>query len=215
MKKIISLLLFVSILGNSQTSEFDNYELPGIGYISIPNNMEQQTGVVKKLKEKISKELSKKFNYTTPNEIIVFQQKGLNDLDKNAFSTYSRIRITTDIGSLGDYKKLDDTLIFTEEELKKINNSYKEQVKSVLEKIGGKLIDWKGFSLIKINGFDVMKITYVRKLNNRPDVIVNIHKIQNNDRMYTITFSHRVEDLKIWNHLFDKTINSLQIMNIK
>ena len=65
MKTIITTIacMFFTTLTFSQSTDFDNYRILEVGSISIPNNMEIQSGNYKKKSEIYQKEISKKFGF--------------------------------------------------------------------------------------------------------------------------------------------------------
>jgi hypothetical protein len=144
--------MFFTTLTFSQSTDFDNYRILEVGSISIPNNMEIQSGNYKKISEIYQKEISKKFGYEVSDNRVVFQQKGVNDLDKQALATYVRVILETDIGNFGDYEKLSTKLIATPQEISDISKEYKTQMQQSFAGTGMQLITWYGVSIVTING---------------------------------------------------------------
>ena len=207
--------MFFTTLTFSQSTDFDNYRILEVGSISIPNNMEIQSGNYKKISEIYQKEISKKFGYEVSDNRVVFQQKGVNDLDKQALATYVRVILETDIGNFGDYEKLSTKLIATPQEISDISKEFKTQIQQSLAGIGSKLITWYGVSIVTINGRTALKISYLRQLNDKPFVVVNMYRFQNNDRLHTLTLSYRQSDEATWKPLLTKIANSFIITNIR
>ena len=217
MKTIITTIvcMFFTTLTFSQSTDFDNYRILEVGSISIPNNMEIQSGNYKKISEIYQKEISKKFGYEVSDNRVVFQQKGVNDLDKQALATYVRVILETDIGNFGDYEKLSTKLIATPQEISDISKEFKTQMQQSFAGTGMKLITWYGVSIVTINGRTALKISYLRQLNDKPFVVVNMYRFQNNDRLHTLTLSYRQSDEATWKPLLTKIANSFIITNMR
>lgn len=207
--------MFFTTLTFSQSTDFDNYRILEVGSISIPNNMEIQSGNYKKISEIYQKEISKKFGYEVSDNRVVFQQKGVNDLDKQALATYVRVILETDIGNFGDYEKLSTKLIATPQEISDISKEFKTQMQQSFAGTGMKLITWYGVSIVTINGRTALKISYLRQLNDKPFVVVNMYRFQNNDRLHTLTLSYRQSDEATWKPLLTKIANSFIITNMR
>lgn len=216
MKKLISFILtfLITYVSSGQISS-QNYLLKNIGYISIPNIMEVQSGNYKKLAEVYQKELGMKFGYEVSDNRIVFQQKGLNDGNKSAYASYARIIIETVVGNFGDFEKLNTKLSASYSELDALNNQLKSQVEASFIGTGLKLINWYGAKIETINGMTALKISYLRQLNNNPFVLVSMYQFHNNDRMHQITLSYRQLDADIWKPAFSKVLTSFKITNIR
>jgi len=212
---IIIITILLSNLCMAQTSVSENYKLSNIGYISIPNKMEIQSGNYKKISEEYQKEMSEKFGFEVSGNRIVFQQKGLNEFDKSGFSSYARVIIETDIGNYGDYEKLTTNYSATQAELNELSREFKSQVQQSFYGTGLKLISWYGVSITKVNGRTALKISYLRQLNDNPYVVVNMYSFQNNDRMHRLTLSYRQSEEATWKALFTKILNSFTITNVR
>ena len=217
MKQIITLLtcILISTVSFSQSADFENYRILEVGSISIPNNMEIQSGNYKKFSEIYEKGMSKKFGYEISDNRIVFQQKGLNDLEKQGFASYVRVILETEIGNFGDFDKLTTKLTATPQEIADISKEVKSQMQQSFAGTGLKLITWYGVSIVTINGKTALKISYLRQLNDNPYVIVNMYRFQNNDRLHSLILSCRQSDETTWKPLFAKIANSFTISNIR
>ncbi len=217
MKQTITLLAFIllSKICFSQSTDFENYRIIEVGSISIPNNMEIQSGNYKKLSETYQKEISKKFGYEVSDNRIVFQQKGLNDLEKQGFASYVRVILETEIGNFGDFDKLTNKLTATPQEISDISKEFKNQMQQSFVGTGLKLITWYGVSIVTINGRTALKISYLRQLNDKPYVVVNMYRFQNNDRLHSLTLSYRQSDEATWKPLLTKIANSFTITNVR
>lgn len=214
MNKLIFISLF-SCLNSFSQIEFDNYLLSGIGSISIPNTMELQSGQYKEINDKIEEKVAEKFKYEITGNMIVFQQKGLNELEKKSFTTYARIMLDTDIGKPGDFQKANTKIALTSSEIKELSDELKQEVLTGFKGTALKLIDWYSCSFALISGKQCLKISYKRQLADNPPVLVDIYRFQNNDRLHSLTIAYRVSDYETVKSIFNKTINSFKLTNIR
>lgn len=187
------------------------YLIKDVGVISIPIEMELQNGEYKVLSESIIKKLAYKFKYEITNNRIVFQQNGLNDFNKESFSTYARIIINTYSENENEHVEFEDLLKLDIRDLIEINNELKTQVENTFRGTGLKLIQWDGVDFVRVNNILVMRINYLRQLNTNPYVRVNLYKFQNKNKIHTLTMSFRQEDSLLWNPLYNKVLNSFKI----
>jgi hypothetical protein len=217
MKQIITIIacLLFTTLSFSQSTDFENYRILEVGSISIPNNMEIQSGNYKKLSETYQKEMSKKFGFEVSDNRVVFQQKGLNELEKKGLASYARVILETEIGNYGDFEKLTTKFSATTQEISEISKELKSQIQQSFTGTGLKLINWYGVSIVSINGRTALKISYLRQLNDNPYVVVNMYRFQNNDRLHSLTLSYRQSDETTWKPLFTKIANSFTITNVR
>lgn len=216
MKKISTALVpvFLFVFCFSQ-ARFENYLLKDVGYISIPDSMEIQSVNYKKVSEEYQKEIREKFGYEVTGSRVVFQQKGLNNLDKSGFNSYARVIIETSIGNYGDYEKLTTKLTATPAELIELSNELKAQIEQSFIGTGLKLIRWYGVQIATVSNRTALKISYLRQLNDNPYVAVSTYQFQNNDRMHLLTLSYRQQDESKWKQLYSKILNSFTVTNIR
>lgn len=220
MKKILKavlLILLFSVVCYSQTltEVIQNYRLLNVGYISIPSNMEIQSGNYKKLLDSIQTGQSKPFSYEVSSNKVIFQQRGLNDLDKSSFGSYARVILETTINNIGDYEKITTKYTATQTELAELSKNLKLQVQQGFSGTQLKLISWYGVSIVTINGRTALKISYLRQLGDNPYVVVNNYRFQNNDRLHSLTLSYRQSDESNWKPLFTNILNSFTITNVR
>jgi len=214
MKKIIYLFL-ISFFNSFSQIEFENYSLSGIGSISIPNTMELQSGKYKEIHDNLESKIAEKYKYEITGNAIVFQQKGLNELERKSFTNYARIMLDTDIGSPGDYQKANVKIAPTSNEIKDLNSDFKMQLITGFNGTQFKLIDWYGCSLEIINGKQCLKVSYKRQLGSNPEVHVDLYRFQNNDRIHTLTISYRENDREKVKPIFAKVVNTFKLTNIR
>lgn len=207
--------IFSFVITKSQTVDFVVYRLTNVGYISIPSNMEIQSGRYKKISETFQNEWMKKYSYEVFDDRVVFQQKGLNEFWDSGFDTYVRVIIETIDGLPGEYEKLSTTYNLSAEELNELSNDLKIHIQQELSLLGIKIIEWYGAWEVNLNGWAAIKISYLRQLNKNPPANVSVYIFPNNDRMHSLTTSYRQSDEKTWQPLIQKIVSSFTITNIR
>lgn len=208
------IIFFVSNLSFSQNNlKFNTFNLKGTGTISIPISLEKQDGEYKKLSEKVQKDIGEEVT----EDRVVFQKKGRNETLKDKSPSYEKLIFETHIGIKGDFKKINS--IATTKELKDINddsyNTFQSEMEIYKTKINIKLLSWTKASNVKINNKNVIKLSYVRQINDNEPSVVDVYFYVNNDRYHKITTTYRLEKSKEWKPIFEKVINSFVITNIR
>jgi hypothetical protein len=177
------------------------YKLNDVGYITIPEEMELQEGIYKKIAE----EYIKLYDFEISENRVVFQQKGLNKFNQKGFQSYARIIIETEYGDF------DKDIFMTSQELKEANTIMRSSVYQNFKNTNLKLISWYGTSVTSINGKSALKVSYLRQLSSNPYVIVNMYIIPNGNKKHIITLSYRQNEEKIWKPIYSKVIKSIKI----
>ncbi len=206
-------LLVACLSGKAQTVAFTDYLLKDVGYVSIPNNLELQSGNYKKFAEVFQKEIGKKFGYEISSNRVVFQQKGQNNFDKG--STYARVMLETTYGNVGDYMINKDLKNLTATDISTFSSVLKEQNAKSLKAVGIKIIQWYGVSVTNINGSFCIKWSYLRQLKDNPPVYVESYQFHNNDKLHSLTLSYRKNDELVWKPLYQKLLASFTLTVIK
>lgn len=205
-KLFLTLFIIINSFAFSQVITFANYKLKDMGYVSIPSNLEVQSGLYKKLAESMQLSIGT-ITYEVLENRIVFQQKGVNIGEGK--DTYARVIIRTEFGQTGDFPLLNSKAKLSAFELSEYSKEFKNQ--SFLN-FGNKLVTWYGIENITLNGkYNGFKISYVRQLGDKPPVYVELYQINNNDRVHSITLSYRLEDSSTWKPLFKKIAESILI----
>lgn len=213
--KLLVIIFLASNLSFSQNNlNFNTFNLKGTGTISIPISLEKQDGAYKKLSEKAQNEIG----YEVSEDRVVFQVIGRNDNGiKERTPSYEKLIFETKIGNKGDFKKINS--IATTNELKEINddsyNTFQSEMEIYKTKINIKLLSWTKASNVKINNKNVIKLSYVRQINDNEPSVVDVYFYVNNDRYHKITTTYRLEKSKDWKPIFEKVINSFVITNIR
>lgn len=177
------------------------YKLNDVGDITIPEEMELQEGIYKKMVE----ENIKLYNFEISENRVVFQQKGLNKFNQKGFQSYARIIIETEYGDF------DKDIFMTSQELKEANTIMRNSVYQNFKNTNLKLISWYGTSVTSINGKSALKVSYLRQLSSNPYVIVNMYIIPNGSKKHIITLSYRQNEEKVWKPIYSKVLKSIKI----
>jgi len=207
MKKILIIFsLIVSFKANSQNLDYVIYKVKDLGYISIPNNMEIQSGLYKKIAESIHLSIGT-VDYETLKNRVVFQQKGVNEGEGSG--TYARIILKTYLDNIGDHPKINSNNKVSEKEL----NDFVEEFKiGISKQTVFKLISIYSIENVMLNGkYNGIKISYLRQSGNNPLVYVDLYEINNNDKMHEIILSYRDKDRNTWFPIYKKILENLII----
>lgn len=198
MKKLLKYCL-LCIITSIQAQTL--YKLENIGYITIPNEMELQSGIYKKIAQKHIKT----HNFEVSENRIVFQQKGLNKLNNTSFQSYARVIIENQYGDFEQNTNL------SSQELKEVNSIIKKNVEYSLKQMSSdmKIINWYGTTTSRIGGKSAVKLSYTRRLGNNSPVYVVSYIVPNSNQQYTITLSYRADEKAKWQPIYNKILNSL------
>lgn len=218
--KIISTLK-VDFLRESAQSEIPKtwtlYEIANIGKLAVPPTLElRDDNSFTALAADIIHD-----SYVTHKKIeitksqLVFQPKGSNELDKEAFSKYSRILINYNKGEYGDFYKWNEKYEFTDLEYKELDEYFKEEVVTPMSLLNIKLINWYPLEFGNVNGLSYIKISFTRQMANNPIVKVVRYKFFNTDEAVEITLSYRLSESDIWESDFSNVINTFSFKTKK
>jgi len=206
--KLLILLFFLKVQLFASIINWHTISMPAVGTFQIPPSMEIQAGKYKEISDGFQQKIQIPFDTGR----VVAQQKRLNEYDKKAFQSYTRILVETDYGSPGDYENINTRIKASRLELQELDNTFREGIEESFSKISStspmtmKLLSWTPVSIVQINGVSMIKIQYTRTVNNAPAALVNIFTVQNNDRMHRITVSYRQSDANLWKNDLDKVI---------
>ena len=206
----INAIIFAQIpqKNNVLLKDWKRINLENVGNIDLRPNMEIQGGNYKKMMEK------GKAEYGISASKVIFQQKDLNKLNQSGFSTYARVFIRTELGSVGDFQKLKTGKITTAD-LESLDSSYKNEIQQSAITANAKILEWYTAKKTIVNGMNCMTLGYKRQLGENKPVKVTMYLFQNNDRMHILTFEHRISDSKEWEPTFENILKSYRITNIK
>jgi len=201
---IIALLLFVA---NNSIGQNTLYSYNGKYHISLPAKLELQNSELNNVKKAVLKDNKQQTIINSYSERIVFQQKGLNNEDRGAFSKYCRVII--------EYAEEDrsdptfgrgDKIVVDKDILYAVNESVKKDCASS----GTPLIKLITVQGMNINGFPVLYYSYKRKgwEGKQPPVIVNYFRVFNRYENATIVFSYREAEREMWKGIHDNIIKT-------
>jgi hypothetical protein len=210
---ILILIFAFGVFGQTSVGIFEKIKISEIGTILIPSTMELQSGSYKKFSDSVSKTLLKGQGIEITGDNIIFQPKGLNEFKK--MNTYARVIVDTTIGKKGEYRKITAKFTATKRELNETSTVLKKQFEEELKGINIKIVRWDGVSVNNVNGRSVMRVAYLRQLDNNPSVFVEMYYFENYDRMHLLTISYREEDASFWKEDLETTRNSFTITNVR
>jgi uncharacterized protein Usg len=138
----------------------------------------------------------------------------LNAYSSETFKHYVRVILETQVGKLGEFEKLNfNTSKITTAEINELNQFFKEKTTSDLNSIHQNIISWYPLKIEKINGMSCLHVSYQRRLNDNPIVLVNTYIFQNYDRIHSLTLSYRINETDIWKDDLDIILKSFRITN--
>ncbi|MCK4905011.1 hypothetical protein KAS42_02035 [bacterium] len=211
---LVLFMMCLSLHAFAQSSQWTKVEIPNICSFEIPEQMEIQGENYKALTDS----LQEKYLKVSPSlDKVLIQQKGLNELNKEAFKLYARIMIETQITPPGEAEALTTPLQFSDSELQEFEELFKQGILEEFKKFSTpmRLLKLEPVQIEKINGIDVITIQYRRQLKQNIPVVVKVYFFNNYDRMHIITMSYRETEAKIWKPLYSKIILSFEFYDRK
>ena len=184
-------------------------QLGNFGSIAIPPGMEvrNDSAVISQKINNLQKTLMPKLDLNYEKPFLVIQPKGINDNLIKLNENYSRILIYTSQGEKGYYPNQN---ILSYKDLTELNSTRKNETENIVNKLGRKIIEWNPPKNIKINGINIIEMSYVRgvflteKFSLPPFTISSYYTsvvkvydyiIFNDDKMLNITLSYKLDDL--------------------
>lgn len=194
---------------DNKYENFTLYNIKGFGSVFIPNTMELQQGDYKKMNDCFIGLIDKKFDLDIMENRIVFQQKGLNNIEESGFQDYARVIIEFEDQSYTDYISSFNEL--TDIEKDEISIEAKHNFQEEMDKLGIKLIEWNGVEVVDLGNIDALRFSYLRQLHNNPFVEVSVFCFWNNNKLNRLTVSYRRQNKNIWFAQMATALNSLTI----
>lgn len=195
---------------SSPPKDWKRIYVKNIGSIDIPPIMEVQAGQYKEFVD----ERNKIRGYDTHR--IVIQQRGLNDIEDKSLQKYARVIIETEVGSPGDYERLNFNISdISREDIKALNSQFKNQLIAEFNGTPLKLVEWYDLKVEKVNGMSCLHINFKRQGAYKTDVLVNMYIFQNHDRLHRLTLSYRLSEQGYWQPHFPSILSSFRITNVK
>ncbi|MEY4875877.1 MAG: hypothetical protein RL708_1026 [Bacteroidota bacterium] len=200
MKKYIIILIcnLFLLVAFAQSIDWSTVKIEGFGMIGLPSSMEIQKGLYKEIvgNQKIINGISA--------SNVIFQQRNLNEFDKNSFDTYARVFIKTIKGYNGKFKKINNSILQAEAD--EINNSLKNE----LLNSNINVLEWSDAKITKLNNQNTIVCKYKRKIGNHPPTAVEFYFFQNNDRMHIVHLEFSI-DKNNWSNTFEKIKSTIKI----
>lgn len=170
--------------------------------LSLPNKLELQESELNSIKQLGSSRMDIK----TLSGHITFQQKGLNNNSKEAFSKYVRVIIEyfeedrqEPTYGIGDKVVVDKDVLYA------VNEAAEANCKAT----NTPLIKIMSVEPLTINGFPTLYFSYKRKgWEGQPPVIVNVYRIFNRYESVTLTFSYREAEKETWKSIHNNITKS-------
>jgi hypothetical protein len=206
MQALLSLLFVFAVLplAGQQATKF---KLEDVATIEVPNALELQS---KDYQEK-GREYYEKFNFYPVPGRAVFQQLGVNDLDRDALSLYVRIIHETRLGAEGDFPEVGVDPEVSDADIAEVNAGMKAQMMQT-NAMGFELTRWIGTEMVILNGQHALHVAYERRMNSNPVVRVDRYSFFNNDRMQVLTLSYRLSETARWQPILESALNSYRII---
>lgn len=206
MKFLLSLLFtFSSLFLASQ--EVAKYNLEEVATIEVPAAMELQS----KAYQQAGKAFYDQFNFIPVAGRAVFQQAGVNELDKAAMALYTRVIHETNRGSRGDFPTAGTDPGFSLLDLQEIDESMKQPMMKP-QPMGLRVTKWLGTKLVKLNGQYALHVAYERQMENNPVVRVDRYSFFNDDRLQVLTMSYRISEAARWKPIHERILDSYRIV---
>lgn len=186
----------------STKTKSTTYSYNGLYSIEIPNKLELKQSELNDLEYLKENAIS----VTTSSGNIIFQQKGLNDVEKKALNKYCRVIIeyfpedrNEPTYGCGDQIVVDKNILY------EVNNSIEKNCQASKTP----LIKLIAIQPLSINDYPVLYYSYKRKgWEDAPPVIVNVYRIFNLYESVTLTFSYRESEREEWKSVHNYIVNS-------
>ena len=186
-----------------------------VGTIDLSSKLEIQSGKYKEMKLQIKDKAQEIWGLRYDEPKLVIQPKGINQFDEASLSKYCRVIVETIEGGQNDFQRLNEKIVASTSELSELNNQFKSQVQQSFYNTPLKLIEWYPLEIRHINGMDCIHASYNRQFKDQPNVMVDLYRFLNYDRIISLTISYRISEKEYWSSTLDKTLKSFRITNIK
>lgn len=203
MKKIILMTaVFFSQLVLSQ-SKFETISLSNWGTIRMPESLEVQSGIYKKVLDESKK------HFSVNAERVVLQQKGVNN--GNNLNTYARVIIRKETG----FQKLPDLdrEIISTQDLNDLNDMYKSEIMEVANnpRFPAKIIKWNKLQIKTLNGKKCIHYSYVRQMGTNPQTHSEFYIFWRGNQQYSFNIEYRVNESNKWKSDLESSIQTIKI----
>ena len=201
-------LAIVLCISNYTIGQNVQYSCNGKYKITLPSKLELQDSELNNIK--LGSQASS-VSINTLSGHITFQQKGLNNNNKEAYNKYVRVII-----EYFEEDKQDPTYGIGDKVIvdKDILHAVHEAAEANCKASKTPLIKIMSVQPLTINGFPVLYFSYKRKgWEGQPPVVVNVYRIFNRYESVTLTFSYRESEREQWNGINEKIIKTFCFSN--
>ena len=170
--------------------------------IAIPATVEKQTK-----NSPYGRQMSS-MGYQFRNDVVIFNQKGLCDLNPKAQNQYCRIMFSYLEGHYGDFLKRNETEVLDWEWDQLLREMVAGEIGSNSRLIGSITREW-----VRINNANAILVTYKRTGNNYDYTIPVVCKIllfQDNNRFVKMMLSYREKEANLWEKDFEQVLRSFE-----
>lgn len=198
------LIIFSFVLGFlSAHAERKSYTINDMFTISVDSKLELRD------KNGLYEQKTKNNNLpVTSDDIIVFQQAGLNDDNKAAYQKYARIMIQTEIGNVGDFSYYDGSCELSDSDIVNFNRlAYQELAPQMHMTIKPST---KGFFLD--NGNYCIMTSYQRS-GVYGNVDVCIYYFFNDNQSAKVLCSYKDSEKTYWQKVMEDAVKSFKWIN--
>lgn len=198
------LIIFSFVLGFlSAHAERKSYTINDMFTISVDSKLELRD------KNGLYEQKTKNNNLpVTSDDVIVFQQAGLNDDDKAAYQKYARIMIQTEIGNVGDFSYYDGSCELSDSDIVNFNRlAYQELSPQMHMTIKPST---KGFFLD--NGNYCIMTSYQRS-GVYGNVDVCIYYFFNDNQWAKVLCSYKDSEKTYWQKVMEDAVKSFKWIN--
>lgn len=198
------LIIFSFVLGFlSAHAERKSYTINDMFTISVDSKLELRD------KNGLYEQKTKNNNLpVTSDDVIVFQQAGLNDDNKAAYQKYARIMIQTEIGNVGDFSYYDGSCELSDSDIVNFNRlAYQELAPQMHMTIKPST---KGFFLD--NGNYCIMTSYQRS-GVYGNVDVCIYYFFNDNQSAKVLCSYKDSEKTYWQKVMEDAVKSFKWIN--
>jgi len=140
---------------------------------------------------------------TPDNRLFALQQEGLNSQTEIALSHYCRVIMSVEDGA-GTVPGLDGPQGLTDADMEDLDDTFHSNVKADLKQTSFELIKWLGLEHSQVGNAKGLVFSYLRTSGKGPAVEVMIHKLYDQDKIYTVIFSFVTDEAELWAEDFEK-----------
>jgi hypothetical protein len=188
------------------SQEVTKFNLEQVATIEVSTAMELQN---KAYRQKAQSYYNKHNLVLAPGR-AVFQQVGVNELQKEALALYARIIHETKRGDYGDFPQVGVDPEISAQDLADINEDIKDQMMAP-QPMDVKVTKWIGTDIVKLNGQYALHIAYVRRMDTKPLVRVDRYSFFNNNRLQNLTLSYRLSEAERWKPVLAYALDSYRV----